>query len=638
MLNMKETVVHLLQEAAEKYADTPYLAEKTDAGWQKSSFEDVNKKSDIFASFLLQTGFQKEDKIAILAEGRTAWVIAEYGIVKSRCIAVPLSVKLTQEEILFRLQHSDSKAIISSHNHIEKIIPLLQEINLPSFKIIYLDDDRDFIQQLNAKHGFNLQDYIIYYQDIITSSSHTAQLLNSIEQIEEEDVVTISYTSGTTGNPKGIMLTHKNYYSNSKASYEMFDIQPRSKLFNVLPLDHSFAHTVGIYVSTLIPYTIYFLDTRGGAMAALKNIPLNINEVKPNLMLSVPALSGKFMKNIQAGIEKKGKLINVLFRKGLKASMQVKTSSNPFVRLINYPLYAIANNLIFRKIKQGFGGELRFMVGGGALLDIKQQEFFYAIGMPIFQGYGLTEASPVISSNTPEVHKLGTSGKIIPGIRCLIVEDGKEVEKGKKGEIVVDGDNVMKGYYKNPKATQETIREGLLFTGDLGYYDEDGYLMVSGRAKALLISEDGEKYSPEEIEETILSTCPFVEHVMLYNDHSKFTSALMTLRDDMIRNFIKKQNISSSGELLEHIHQSLFAFKQDSGYQGKFQEKWIPNVYRFVDEPFTEQNKMVNSTMKMVRFKIAEHYSGLLRQIYQEEKNASMKYNRLILEKYFHSK
>ena len=633
---MKRTVIDLLQNAASKYHKIPYLAEKTQEGWVKSSFQEVDERSDVFASFLLQNGFGKDDKIAILAEGRTAWVIAEFGITKSQGIAVPLSVKLTQEEILFRIQHSDSRAIVSSHNHIEKIIPLLKDINVPSFKIFYLDDDRDFIQKLNAQVDPELDDYIIYYKDIIsTPIKDEEQLQQSIVQITEEDVVTISYTSGTTGNPKGIMLTHKNYYSNSMASYEMFDIKPQSKLFNVLPLDHSFAHTVGIYVSTLIPYTIYFLDTRGGAMAALKNIPLNINEVKPNLMLSVPALSGKFMKNIQAGIEKKGNFINSLFQKGLKASMKVKTTSNPLTKLLNYPLYFIANALIFKKIKQGFGGELRFLVGGGALLDIKQQEFFYAIGMPIFQGYGLTEATPVISSNTPEIHKLGTSGKIIPNIKCLIIEDGKEVEDGKKGEIVVDGDNVMKGYYKNPEATQEAIRDGLLYTGDLGYFDEDGYLMVSGRAKALLISEDGEKYSPEEIEETILSICPFVEHAMLYNDHSRFTSAILTLRDDVIKSYIKKNAIASTEELLQHIDQSIFSFKQDLDYQGKFQEKWIPNVYRFVDEAFTEQNKMVNSTMKMVRFKIVEHYEDLIGQMYKEDKQASVKHNLKILSKYF---
>ncbi len=634
---MKKTVINLLHRAVEKYGDSPYLAEKVDKIWLKDSFKDIDQKSDVFASKLLALQFSRESKISILAEGRTAWVVAEYGIVKSSCIAVPLSVKLTQEEILFRILHSDSLAIVTSHNHIQKIIPLLSEITSPDFKIIYLDDDKEFIQKISKQNSIDLSEYIIYYQDIIKGGKlQMEELSQSIDSIEEDDVVTISYTSGTTGNPKGIMLTHKNYYANSMASYESFDIRSGSKLFNVLPLDHSFAHTVGIYVSTLIPYTIYFLDTKGGPMAALKNIPLNISEVKPNLMLSVPALSAKFMKNIINGIEKKGDFIKGLFQKGLKASMQFKTQKG-VAKWLNYPLYIIAKKLIFKKIIDGFGGEMEFMVGGGALLDIKQQEFFYAIGMPVYQGYGLTEASPVISSNTPVVHKLGTSGKVIPNLKCMIMDDGKIMPQGKRGEIVVDGDSVMKGYYKNPTATTEAIQDGLLFTGDLGYYDEDGFLMVSGRAKALLISEDGEKYSPEEIEETILSSSPFVEHALLYNDHSKFTSALFTLQEEVIRTYIKKNSISSPEELLKVMEETMFSFKNDPQFKGKFQEKWMPNTYRFVDERFTEENKMVNSTMKMVRFKITEHYKELIDEMYQKDKKASQVHNLMILKKYFDS-
>ena len=170
------------------------------------------------------------------------------------------------------------------------------------------------------------------------------------------------------------------------------------------------------------------------------------------------------------------------------------------------------------------------MVGGGALLDIKQQQFYHAIGTPIFQGYGLTEAAPIISANTPYRYKLGTSGSVLPSVTCKIMRnDQEECDANEIGEIVIQGDNVMKGYYKNPVASDLALREGWLWTGDLGYMDEDDFLVVTGRNKALLISEDGEKYSPEGIEEAIVNSSDIFSHVMLYNDHRKFTTTSTTV-------------------------------------------------------------------------------------------------------------
>jgi long-chain acyl-CoA synthetase len=640
---MKRTIITLLKGAAEKTPEIEYLNEKIETGWTGTTFEQVDILSDYFALSLIEMGLKKKEKIAILAEGRTKWVIGEYGILKSGLISVPLSVKLTPEEIIFRLNHSEAKAILISHNHIAKLIPVLNQIKCKKFKIIYLDTDYGFLKNFEEKYPtFNFDKSVLFFDKLTEQGKNKFDEIRNkldkcIESIEEDDVATISYTSGTTGNPKGIMLTHLNYYSNVKGAVKLFDVPPASKLFIILPIDHSFAHTAGIYVGLIIPLRIYFLDTRGGSMAALKNIPINIKEVKPNMMLTVPALSGNFMKNIISEIHKKGAFVKWLFDNGLKAG--IKMNGNGFeknkVSFYEKNIYKLADKLLFSKIRNNFGGQIRFCVGGGALLDLKQQEFFYTIGMPIYQGYGLTEASPVISANSVAKHKLGTSGFVLDNVECKIIDDGKELETGQKGEIFIKAESVMKGYFKNPDASKKVLRDGGLYTGDLGYFDDDGFLVVTGREKALLISEDGEKYSPEEIEEAISSISNFISQVMLYNDHSKYTTAIITLDDSFVKNYVHKNQIKSPEELLKIIDLSIKNILIDPAYSGKFQKKWFPAVFRIAPENFNEQNKMVNSTMKMVRHKIVENYKNLIEEMYSPNGKIDNSHNLAVLQRFF---
>lgn len=640
---MKRTVISMLHQAAKNNPNFIYLAEKGNNGWLELNFAQADEESDFLAAALLHLDIKHGDNLAIVSEGRVGWVIGEYAILKVRASAVPLSVKLLPEEILFRLNHSESKAIFVSRNNFEKVAQIYTRIETPNFKLIYFDEDREWVKTCLAKYQL-AENVVIYYQDLLLDGkANFAQRKEKLQQLEieiqEDDVVTISYTSGTTGNPKGIMLTHLNYYSNSHDANEFFQMKSGMKTLIILPLDHSFAHTVGIYISLLVPISMYFLDSRGGAMHALKNIPINLKEVKPSFLLTVPALSGNFMNKMIEGVNAKGGFIAWLFNKGLKNGMLIngdgfKKASLP-VRIWKAFPYLLAKALIFPKLRDIFGGEMEFAVGGGALLDIKQQKFFYTIGIPIYQGYGLTEATPIISANAPHKHKLGTSGWLMPNQDVKIMDDGKELPQGQKGEIVLRGLNVMKGYYKNEKATAETIKDGALYTGDMAYFDQDGFFVVTGRAKALLISQSGEKYSPEEIEEAMINTSPFVFQAMLYNDHSPFTTAVITLDEAYTKSFISKNNISSADELLKEIEKSVNAFKQEKDYKAKFPEIWTPSVFVIANEIFTEDNKMVNSTMKMVRYKVTETYLDNLNEIYQKGLKNNSPHNLKVLQKFF---
>jgi long-chain acyl-CoA synthetase len=548
---MKRTVIGMLHYASETFGDRPYLCVKGDKGYNQKSYKETEAR--VFAASLLGLGFERNSKVAILSEGSANWVVGEYGTLIAGCISVPLSVKLMLEEVFFRLNHSESRALLVSKNNIGKVLAMLDKVKNRRFCLIYLDDDEETLKQAAAQHNLKQGKDLFAFSRLVEEGKKVYEkkkgMIEAIEEeIGEEDVVTISYTSGTTGNPKGIMLTNKNYYSNCSDAVNMFDVPPDYSTLLLLPCDHSFAHTVGLYAALLRGITLYFVDSRGGGVAALRNIPINLKEASPVFLLTVPALSGNFVKKIAAGIEEKGKLLFCIFKAGMRAGLRFYGDCfrKPplFRRIVNFPMYKFADLLIFKKVRSMFGSRIEFCVGGGAFLDIKQQEFFKSLGVPVSQGYGLTEAAPVISSNTPKLHRLGTSGKTAPSVTCRIVkEKGGDAAVGEKGQVVIRGENVMKGYFKNEEATKEALRDGWLYTGDLGHLDEDGFLCVVGREKALLISEDGEKYSPEEIEEAIISTSDLVSQVMIYNDHRRYTSALVVLDTDRRKDLVAHRKV-----------------------------------------------------------------------------------------------
>ena len=626
---MKRTVLQLLKTAAERFYNTNYVNEKTDNGWVGKTYPQVDKESDLLAIALMELGIRREDKVSLISEGRVRWIVSEYSVLKAGAIVVPLSIKLLPEEIAFRVNHSESKAIIVSSNIVEKVISALPLFEDKALKIIYIDENIENIAKLSEKHNVEIMDRVVLYKDLLAKGKElenekTEVLKHVVDNIAEDDVVTISYTSGTTGNPKGIMLTQLNYHENSRDAVAHFQIPEGIGTLIILPLDHSFAHTVGIYTSCVKGLRLYFVDSRGSSMAALKNIPINLKEVNPDFLLTVPALTGNFMTKMQEGIAAKGGIIEKIFNAGIEAGIKINKDGYKkagfFERLRLWPSYKLADTLIFPKLREVFGKNIKYCVGGGALLDVKQQNFYYALGVPVYQGYGLSEATPIISANTPPVHKMGSSGMVFPTVDCKILDDkGNEMPTGKKGEIVIKGLNVMKGYYKNEEATAETVKGEWLHTGDLGYYDDDGFLVVTGREKALLISQDGEKYSPEGIEEAIQNCSRIINQVMLYNDHSRYTTCVVTLNTATVEQHIKKYNISSPEEVIQLVNNELHIFKDENEYKGQFFEKWIPNTFVILEEPFTEQNFMINSTMKMVRYKITETYKHKIDFMYTSE-------------------
>jgi long-chain acyl-CoA synthetase len=426
------------------------------------------------------------------------------------------------------------------------------------------------------------------------------------------------------------MLSHRNYTANVEQAMSLIDIEPKDSNLIIIPLDHCFGHVAGFY--TFMAYGSNVATVQAGKTQnePLRNIPLNIKEFQPTTLMSVPALAKNFRKNIESTIRKKGKRTEKLFNHALKIAYSYNKegfNKGGKGQLINKLLLSIYDKILFSKVRQAMGGKLRFFIGGGALLDIELQRFFYAIGIPMFQGYGLSEATPIIAANGVSRHKLGSSGALVANLELKICDlEGKELPLGEKGEIVVKGENVMLGYWKNPESTKQTVIDDWLYTGDMGYMDPDGFLYVLGRFKSLLISSDGEKYSPEGIEEGICDKSKYILQMMLYNNQNPYTVALIVPDKEQLKRYVAetKPGISWDSQeakeaALMKIQEIINDYKTGGVNAGEYPERWLPAAIAVLPEEFTEQNLLLNSTMKMVRGKIEERYKDTLTYLYTAE-------------------
>lgn len=616
-----KTIIELFETSVQKFPDKIYLWEKRNGKYEGTTYLEIHDQVMQFAAGLLKMGLQKGDRVGLISEGRNAWIVSELGILYAGGINVPLSVRLdASTELGFRLKHSGARMLVVSANQ----APKAEEVraSLPELEyIIYLDG------KVNKQKGD------IDYKEVMELGAELRKespekLEQSWKSILPEDLANISYTSGTTADPKGIMLSHLNYAANTVQANTLTTIDSSWRTLATLPWDHSFAHTACLYCLMYNGASVASVEQGKTAMETLKNVPKNIKEIKPHVMMSVPAIAKNFRKNIEAGIRSKGATTEKLFNYALRVAYKYNGNGwdrGKGMRIFLKPLVALFDKILFSKVRDGFGGEMKYFIGGGALLDVELQRFFYAIGIPMCQGYGLSEASPVISSNSLEAIKFGSSGKLVKYMELKIVdEDGVVQPTGQKGEICIKGDNVMMGYWKNPEASASALKDGWLHTGDMGYMDEDGFLFVLGRFKSLLISNDGEKYSPEGIEEALIDQSPFIDQAMLYNNQNPYTVAMVVpniaaINRELEKTGLKPGTAEGSEAALQIIQQEVDAYKKGGKFEGEFPDRWLPTAIAVLPESFNEENGLVNFSMKMVRGKITDYFSDVIEFLYTAE-------------------
>lgn len=619
------TIIDFVERYTHQFAEHTFLREKVDGKWVETTFAQTREKAYCIGAGLMALGVQKGDRVALLSEGRNMWVIGELGILYAGGVNVPLSIKLEESnDLLFRLQHSDARFAIVSGGQLPKIRRIINE--LPKLeKIIVLDPIDLQEKEMGLQELIQLGDTFLKENMEAFKERYTS--------VGPDDYANISYTSGTTADPKGILLTHRNYTANVEQAHSVIGIDIDDVMLIILPLDHCFAHVAGFYTMMSYGGSIATVPVGKTAIATLKNIPIAIQETKPMVMLSVPALARNFRKNIETGIQKKGKAVEKLYNFALNMAISYNKeyyNRGGITQLWKKPFLALFDKLIFKQVRQGLGGRMKFFVGGGALLDIELQRYFNAIGIPMFQGYGLSEATPIICANAPGHCIFGSSGRIVKPLDIKICDsEDKEVAPGERGEIVIRGENVMAGYWKNPAATADTIIDGWLHTGDMGYItaEHPDYLWVTGRFKSLLISSDGEKYSPEGFEDSLTDGSKYIEQVILHNNQDPYTIVLIVPNKDALREFVKSAGKDASTQegkkmMLQKIQDEVDAYRHGGAHGGMFPERWLPTAIAVLPEPFTEQNHMVNSTMKIVRGKVETFYQDRIDYAYTPEGKA----------------
>ncbi len=434
---------------------------------------------------LLDLGFKRGDKISILSESRPKWGLSYFAITSIGITAVPIDIYLKPKEMAYMLEHSEAKGIFVSSGLLGKFSEI--EDSLPNIKHVFTLDKID-----GEKYIF-IEDLIDKGKKLRENDPEDSKFIKA--EVEEEDIASLLYTSGTTGISKGVMLTHKNILSDVDAVYQEFNFSEKDRAVSVLPLHHSYEFTAGLVTLLYCGLGI----TYAGSLAPQVLIGA-FRKVKPTVVLVVPLLVEKLYKGVWREIKKKGKTVYYIMQ-------SLNSLSLFFCKYLKLPI----GKYLFRSIVEKLGlTELRFFISGGGPLSRPLISGYRNFGIEILQGYGLTETSPITNVNLEWKNKVGSVGPAIPGVQVKISNPDNEG----KGEIIIKGPVVMKGYYKNEEATNEVLRDGWLYTGDSGYLDRDGFLYITGRLKSMIVTKGGKNIFPEEIE-LVLSQSPYIAEVLV---------------------------------------------------------------------------------------------------------------------------
>ncbi|HVZ37937.1 MAG TPA: long-chain fatty acid--CoA ligase [Candidatus Kapabacteria bacterium] len=574
------------------------------------SYDELYRDVEAFALGLRALGLSHGDRIGVMSENRLEWIVADFACACAGLVNVPVFPILTPKQVEYIFNNAEVKGVIVSNAlQLNKAMKIADTIPTLEHTIVMQPDalEREPAARERGARLFGA----ITEEGRALAEAVPGQLERLAAEIRPSDLLTLIYTSGTTGNPKGVMLSHGNFASNVTGAASAFPIDPTDVVLSYLPLCHAFERTTGYYTCFAAGATTAFADS-------IETVPENLLEVHPSVMTSVPRLferiKNRVEKSVQAGPEKKRRIFHWAMRIGVKRFRRLQRGRmvGPILALRN----AIADALVFSKVRERVGGNVKMFVSGGAALPNDIAEFFFALGLRIIEGYGLTESSPVISANPFERQKLGTVGKPLSNVEVRIAPDG---------EILTRGPHVMVGYYRDPVATAEAIDpEGWLHTGDIGIIDEDGYLKITDRKKHLFVSSGGKNIAPAPIENAILAS-RFVDQIMLIGDHRPFVTALIVPDFDALADVAGLQGITppdlrtaEGRRAFLEMDTVQLAIEADIK---RLQRDLSPfeRVRRFelVAEAFTVDNGMLTPTLKVKRKVVEEKYAPLIDGMYE---------------------
>jgi long-chain acyl-CoA synthetase len=513
-------------------------------------------------------------------------------------VDVPIYPSLTAESIEFILINSEAKGVIISNKfQLNKILKIRE--NLKHLQFTILLNEKDIVPDLSAVYIFKE----VQEMGDIYKNNHPHHFIESRKQVNENDVCTIIYTSGTTGEPKGVVLTHKNILSNVHAALECFPIYDTDSFLSFLPLCHIFERMAGYYTGFSAGCKIYFAES-------IESVAQNLIEVQPTILTSVPRLFeriySKVIKNVESQKPVKQKIFYWAANVGRK---YINAQQNGKVSPVLAAQHKIADALVFKKLREKTGGKLRFFISGGAALAKDLGVFFEAAGIKIREGYGLTESSPVIAANRVDDFKFGTVGKPFPGVEIKIAPDG---------EILARGPNIMQGYFKNKKETDAVIKDGWLYTGDIGEFDSKGYLRITDRKKHLFKTSAGKYIAPAPIENLFL-TSKYIDQFILIGDRRTFLSALIVPDFEAIKEYADSRNIPYGNveDLIKKKEIYDLIDKDMSQFQKKLANYERVRKFKLLEKPFTLESGEITPSLKIKRKFVEERYQHLIEEMYE---------------------
>lgn len=532
------------------------------------------------------------DKVAIISENRNEWVVTDFACMFCGLVSVPIYTSLSTSQIKYIIENSESKVCFLSNLHLlDKVSRIREELSTLKEIIIFQDTDTSKFDAGKASH----------YSEIINSEMNLREedILNHLSDLSSgivsSDLVTIVYTSGTTGNPKGVMLTHNNYCTNITACQKVLSINSEDIFLSYLPYSHSYERMAGYYLALFCGAKIYYAQS-------FETIPAQLAEVKPTFVITVPRLLDKFYNRIiKTGSDMDDGIRKKIFRWAVDSAHKKSFSRNSIK-------WKIADALVYKKIREKTGGNIRYFVSGGGALNKETGEFFEFTGITVLEGYGMTETSPVISVNPPSKNKYGTVGIPIFGVSVKLSDDN---------EILVSGELVMKGYYKDKKSTDETIKDGWLHTGDIGEIDPDGYIRITDRKKSLIKTSGGKYIAPAHIED-LISGLSYIENVVIIGNERLYVTALIVPDRDQLTELAKKNNIEyhlfsdilKNKKICEIIKNDIDRLQSDLAPYEKIRKFSLLEIH------FTIEGGELTPTMKVKRKFIEERFRDEIEQMY----------------------
>jgi long-chain acyl-CoA synthetase len=570
---------------------------KVRGAWVAITHKEAAERVQAISIGLRELGVQPGDKVGLISENRPEWALADYACLCARATDVPIYPTLTAKQTEYILNDSESVATFcSTAQQVDKILEVKGE--LPGLKHLIVFDDAakrpgvTTLEELEARGRKAIAKHPDWKRDALAA--------------QPDDLATLIYTSGTTGDPKGVMLSHYNIWSNVQAVLQMIPIGGGDECLSMLPLSHSYER--------MVDYTLFQAGVIINYAESFDTVAANLGEVKPTVVLSVPRLYEKVYARVLENALSGSAVKRSIFFWAKRAGEQWATLS-----LAGLPVprglalkKKIADKLVFSKLRARTGGRIRFFVSGAAPLSADIAKFFYSAGLPVIEGYGLTESSPVLTLNPLERIKLGTVGRIIPGVELKIASDG---------EILARGPNIMQGYYKQPEATRETIdAEGWLLTGDIGELDSDGYLKITDRKKELIKTAGGKYIAPQKIEGMVKRN-KFVANAVLYGDRRKYPIVMIVPNFDTLERWAKERNLSygTRAELLElpDVHAKIEREVMDSLRElAKFE---TPKKVVLIENDFTIESGELTPTLKVKRRVVEKRYKDVIDRAYAKD-------------------